>query len=83
MSCTLCKRPAKRYLASDLLAFGDPKSYADMPPFPCSKCGTREFVRVKFHQPSLGDYGHLVVRRPGPVRRTQTWRDVKLGEESK
>jgi hypothetical protein len=54
---------------------------ADLPPFPCSRCGTAEYVRVKFHHPSAGDYGHLVVRRPAGIRRTQTWRSVKLGDE--
>lgn len=78
--CYLCRRPAVRYLASDLLAFCDPNGWADAPPFPCSKCGTAEYVKVKLHLVNLGDYGHLTVRRPGPVRRIQTWRNVKLGD---
>lgn len=80
--CMRCRGPAVRFLAIDLVKFRDPYRYADEPPFACSKCGTAEFVRVKFHQPSLGDYGHLDVRRPGPVRHIQTWRTVKLGDNA-
>jgi hypothetical protein len=79
--CTLCRGRVTRFLASDLVTLLDPRREADLPPFPCSRCGTAEYVRVKFHHPSAGDYGHLVVRRPAGIRRTQTWRSVKLGDE--
>ncbi len=77
--CGSC-RTMVRYLASDLAELLGEDREADLAPFPCSRCGTDQFIRVKYHQPSLGDYGHLVVRRPGPVRVTQTWVTVKLGE---
>lgn len=38
-------------------------------------------MQVKLHYPSGGGYGHLWVRRPGPVKRIQTWRTVRLGDE--
>lgn len=76
----LCRSPATRFLASDLVPFGDPYGWADQIIFACSKCKKREYVKVKVQYPQGGDYGHLEVRRPGPVRRIQTWRTVKLGD---
>lgn len=76
--CEGCKRSV-RYLASDLVTLLDPKRYAHLPPFPCGRCGTADRMKVRFHAPSPGDYGHLVVRRPGAVKVTQMWRSVKLG----
>ncbi|ODU67782.1 MAG: hypothetical protein BGO82_07780 [Devosia sp. 67-54] len=68
-------------LAADLLALlGEPSREAYAPPFPCSKCGTADHMKVSMHSPSIGDYGALVVRRPGPVIRKQTWKTVKLGD---
>lgn len=77
--CTLCNR-MRRYLASDLVEMLDPGGWADHPPFPYAKCGRWDAMSVKFHHPSPGDYGHLVVRRPAGVKRTQMWKDVKLGD---
>ncbi len=78
--CRGCRRMV-RYLAADLLALlREPSRDAYAPPFPCSKCGTADHMRVSMHSPMIGDYGALVVRRPGPVKRTQTWRTVKLGD---
>src|SRR5688572_7301961 len=75
--CYLCRGPMVRFLASDLvLNFGGDRD-AEFPPFPCSKCGTSEYVRVKFHLPLPGDYGHLEVRRPAGVTRIQKWRTAK------
>jgi hypothetical protein len=53
-----------------------------MAPFPCSRCGKDEYVKVTLRPPEAGDWGNLRVRRPGPVRATQTWRWVKLGDEA-
>lgn len=77
--CLGCRRSV-RCLASDLIHILDPRTVAHQPPFPCSKCGTAVEMRVSLHTPSAGDYGHLVVRRPGPVRHIQTWRSVYLGD---
>jgi hypothetical protein len=78
--CATCRRMV-RYLATDLITLLDPLTPADQLPYPCSQCGSAAWVSVKVHTPSLGDYGHLVVRRPGPVKRIQTWRTVRLGDE--
>jgi len=77
--CNACKRMV-RYLAADLAQVLGPDRYAAKPPFACSVCGKTDYVSVKFASPSPGDYGHLTVRRPGPVRHVQTWRTVKLGD---
>lgn len=77
--CNLCRRMV-RYLASDLAAILDPRRDALDPPFPCSKCGRTDYIRIALHLPETGDYGHLVVRRPAGIKRTQLWRTVKLGD---
>ena len=77
--CNLCRRTAT-YLATDLVALLDPARDALRPPFRCSKCGNEQFIRVSVRVPYAGDWGHLQVRRPGPVRVIQTWRTVRLGD---
>lgn len=77
--CSLCRRSAT-YLAADLVTMMDPFRDAQEPPFTCSKCGRRDYLRVTLRLPEAGDWGSLPVRRPGPVRVTQTWRTVKLGD---
>lgn len=77
--CVGCRRSI-RYLASDLCLILNPESGAHAVPFACSTCGTAGKMRVKLHSPSPRDYGHLIVRRTGAVRRIQTWRTVKLGD---
>lgn len=77
--CATCRRMV-RYLATDLVPLLGPDAPADQVPFPCSKCGSAAWMSVKVHTPMMGDYGHLVVRRPGPVRHTQTWLTVRLGD---
>jgi len=78
--CVGCRRSV-RYLATDLVTLLDPMRPAYDPPFACSKCGTTEGMKVTFHFPEVGDFGSLTVRRPGPVRRIQTWRTVRLGDD--
>ena len=77
--CLRCRRLA-RYLASDLIALLDPMQPAHHPPFACSKCQSANDLKVSLHTPEAGDYGHLIVRRPGPVKSIQTWRSAKLGD---
>jgi hypothetical protein len=68
------------FLATDLVQLLDPQRDALQLPFNCSKCGMDEYMKVTPRVPYDGDWGNLTVRRPGPVRRTQTWRTVKLGD---
>ncbi len=79
LKCNLCRRTTY-FLAIDLLTIIDPKHPVHIPPFPCGRCKTREYVNVKIHHPNPGDYGQLPVRRPGKIVRIQKWRNVKLGE---
>jgi hypothetical protein len=79
VKCNLCRRGVT-YLATDLVQLLDPNRLALEIPFPCSRCGTTEFMRVTLTSPFAGDWGNLEVRRPGPVRRIQTWRTAKLGD---
>jgi hypothetical protein len=78
--CNLCRRSIT-YLATDLVTLLPPDRLALEVPFTCSKCGTTEFMRVKLTSPFPGDWGNLVIRRPGPVRMIQSWRTVKLGDD--
>ena len=77
--CARCKRLV-RYLAADLVTVKGPTWDALAPPYPCSKCGTRDWVKVNLHSPDPGDYGSLIVRRPSHVVMTQMWKSVKLGD---
>ena len=79
LKCNLCRRSAT-YLASDLAKVLAPENDALLPPFACSRCGTTQYMRVSVRPPEAGDWGNLVVRRPGPIIRTQTWRSVRLGD---
>ena len=78
--CIMCRRLV-RYLATDLIRLFRPDRDALAPPFSCSVCGKTEYVTVKLTSALPGDYGHLSIRRPGAVRRIQTWRTVKLGDD--
>jgi len=77
--CHGCRR-THYFLASDMAALYGGDQPAWMPPMECSRCGTREMMRVNFRSPRDGDYGNLDIRRPGPVKHIQTWRSIKLGD---
>jgi hypothetical protein len=80
--CNLCPRGVN-YLATDLAGLLDPERDALQPPFRCSSCGKTEFIKVRLRLPRDGDWGNLEVRRPGPVRRTQTRLSVRLGDAAR
>ena len=73
--CNLCRK-----LVSYLVTILHPDRDALEPPFVCSRCGKTEYIYVKLTSPKLGDVGHLVLRRPGPMRVMRSWRWVKLRE---
>lgn len=79
LHCHLCRR-TRRYLASDLAATLDPTRDAYTRPFNCARCGTSDYVRVKLRIPKPGDYGSLIIRRPGAIKQIRTWRNVRLGD---
>lgn len=78
--CNMCYQTT-RFLAEDLAKILEPKSSANRAPFPCSKCGTQQYVVVTISSPRIGDYGHLPIKRPSSIRVTQLWRTVKLGDD--
>lgn len=78
--CALCQRRVN-FLATDLVTILDPDQSAMDPPFPCSKCGKRDYINVTLQIPSGADYGHILVRRPAGIERRQKWATVKLGDE--
>jgi hypothetical protein len=76
--CLVC-RCTTNFLAADLITIYSADQDAHDPVFKCSRCDSWD-IFVSFRIPAAGDYGSLLIRRPGPVRKTQTWRTVKLGD---
>ena len=77
--CSRCRRRAI-YLATDLVTLLNPERDALLPPFPCSRCGTANYITVECRVHFSDEVGHLAIRRPGPIKRIQLWRTVKLGD---
>lgn len=75
--CNLCHKLV-HYLAADLAALLGQERRASAVPFPCTKCRTAEFMDVRIKSPDLGDYGHLTIRRPAGVKKTQLWKSERL-----
>lgn len=80
--CGACRRTVY-FLPEDLAAIFGGARYALDAPFPCSKCGTTEFVNVNTYYPELADFGRITLRRPGPKKVVQTWRNETLTERSR
>lgn len=78
--CGSCNRTIF-YLASDLAKLLGESRPALAVPFPCSRCSSDDFIRVETVTPSPGDVGCIKVRRPGPLKVTQTWRNTMLGDD--
>lgn len=70
MRCGLCRRRAL-YLATDLVIVLGPDHELRDPPWPCSRCRTREYIDIRWRQPAASEIDGLVVRRP--VRRVARW----------
>jgi len=79
VKCVRCQRQAV-YLAADLVGLLNPDRDALDPPFPCSRCRSAEHIRVDCRIAYTDEIGNLVVRRPGPLRQTRSWRSCKLGD---
>lgn len=77
--CKGCRRVV-RFLAEDLVQILDPDRDVTLPPFPCSRCGSTDRLKVEVISAGANDVGLMEVRRPGPVQRHQTWRTMKLGD---
>lgn len=77
LKCNGCHRKVT-YLALDLLAVCGPRHPVHVPPWPCGKCRTSEYVSVRARVPYLEEYGRLPIRRP--VGQVWKWRVGLLGE---
>jgi hypothetical protein len=77
LHCGLCHRRTN-YLANDLVEVVGGDHPAQLPPFPCSRCRTTEWVQVKLRRVQPEDVGKLVVRRPGAAKVVRVWKSVLL-----
>ena len=69
--CRGCNRRAN-FWAADLVKVLPERHQAHIPPFGCSRCGTREWVDYLWSKPSAEQLqGGLTVRRP--VRQVVRW----------
>jgi len=68
--CGLCGRSAN-YWATDLVKVLGPLHEVHVPPFKCSRCGTRDYVDVKVTVPAASQLNTLTVRRP--IRQITKW----------
>lgn len=75
MRCGACRREVC-FWASDLAkVLGDHQIH--VPPWPCSKCGTMEFVHMFWEIPNSAKLAGLTVRRPVRKIERWIWRDEK------
>ena len=71
--CPMCRRRVN-YWAQDLVKVVGPLHQAHIPPFPCSKCRTRE-LQVSWRVLPASEIGGLTVRRPVRQITKWIWRD--------
>lgn len=77
MRCNGCRREV-RYWAKDLLLVLDFFHEAHVPPWPCSRCRTAEYMRMWWVLPSAADLqAGITVRRPVKQVTKWLWRDEK------
>lgn len=74
--CKLCHGSAN-YWAADLVRVVGPLHEVHVPPFPCSRCGTSEYVMVKWTIPPSSELSKLTVRRPVKQVSKWIWRNEK------
>ncbi len=67
--CPFCRRVVN-FWAADLVKVLGPDHELHVPPFPCSRCRTRE-LDVRWRIPSAADLQGLTIRRP--VRKVERW----------
>lgn len=77
LRCNRCRRTVN-FLAWDLVEIIGPKHYLHVPSFPCTRCGTIEYVAVAVKTAKREDLGNMIVRRPAGT--VQLWRNETLGE---
>lgn len=76
--CNSCRREVS-FLAMDLVKVMGPEHQTHIPPFPCSKCKTREYISVGRRVPSAAELeAGVQVRRPVQRVTRWLWRTEKL-----
>jgi hypothetical protein len=70
LHCELCKGSAN-YWAHDLVLVVGPLHIVHVPPFPCSRCGTCDYVSVNCTLPPASELAKITVRRP--VKQVAKW----------
>lgn len=77
MRCNLCGKVV-RFWAADLVKVLGPHHQAHVPPFPCSRCRTRDYIDLRWTMPSATELAEgLTVRRPVRQVVRWKWRDEK------
>jgi len=77
--CAGCRKTV-RYLVDDLIKLKGRDWDVICPPYPCSRCKTREWMGVWPEQVTKADVGMMDIRRPSKVITIQKWKTVKLGD---
>lgn len=72
--CPGCNRKVHYWVADLLQVLGDRR--LDEPPFPCSRCNSRE-LDVKWRVPAPSELSDLTVRRPARQVVRWIWRNEK------
>lgn len=77
MRCNRCRREV-RYWAVDLIQVVGYWHQAHVPPWPCSRCRSVEYMRMWWILPSASDLqAGITVRRPVKQVTRWVWRDEK------
>jgi hypothetical protein len=79
LRCDLCRRTV-HYWAADLVQVVGPMHRSRVPPWPCGKCKTSEFITLRCEVPSASKIaaGEIVVRRPVKQVLKWIWRDERV-----
>ena len=70
LRCNLCRR-VTHFWAADLVPVIGEQHQIHVPPWPCSRCRTAEYINVTWCIPSGAMLDGLTVRRP--VRKIERW----------
>jgi hypothetical protein len=77
MRCNGCRRQVN-FWATDLVAVLGPNHQAHVPPWPCTRCRTIEYVVMRSTYPSAADLqAGITVRRPVRQIVKWLWRDER------
>lgn len=76
MRCGLCGR-VTHFWATDLVRVLGDNHQVHIPPWPCSRCRTKEFIDMRWQIPSTATLSGLTVRRPTKQITKWLWRDER------